>query len=94
MSKAKPGRWDGMCPAGLHGLDYWGQKCDLCPPVAPLPHPELWTRAEVEALLAAQREACAQWVMRADVTWDTLSECGDAVRATPLVEITTNKDKP
>ena len=54
----------------------------------------LYTRAEVEALLAAQREACAQWVMRADVTWDTLSECGDAVRATPLVEITTNKDKP
>lgn len=21
---------DGLCPAGLHGLDHEGQKCDLC----------------------------------------------------------------
>ena len=23
--------WSGMCPSGLHGLDYRGQVCDLCP---------------------------------------------------------------
>lgn len=43
--------------------------------------------AEPARLVAAreeQREAAAQWAMRADVTWDTLSECGDAIRATPL----------
>lgn len=22
--------WDGLCPAGKHGLDYAGQPCDLC----------------------------------------------------------------
>lgn len=22
--------WDGFCPAGMHGLDYQGQACDLC----------------------------------------------------------------
>ena len=22
--------WNGMCPAGLHGLDYQDQRCDLC----------------------------------------------------------------
>lgn len=31
-----------------------------------------------------QREACAQWVMRDDVTWDSMSECGDAIRGTPI----------
>ena len=37
--------WNGMCPAGLHGLDYAGQSCDLCADVttsakrgAPLAH--------------------------------------------------------
>ena len=24
-------KWSGMCPAGKHGLDYEGQRCDLCP---------------------------------------------------------------
>ena len=23
-------RWNGMCPAGKHGLDYETQECDLC----------------------------------------------------------------
>jgi hypothetical protein len=23
-------KWKGKCPAGLHGLDYEGQRCDLC----------------------------------------------------------------
>jgi len=23
--------WNGMCPAGKHGLDHRGQMCDLCP---------------------------------------------------------------
>jgi len=23
--------WDGLCPAGKHGLDFQGQPCDLCP---------------------------------------------------------------
>ena len=23
--------WNGMCPAGKHGLDFEGQRCDLCP---------------------------------------------------------------
>lgn len=23
-------QWSGMCPAGLHGLDYEGQACDVC----------------------------------------------------------------
>jgi len=27
-SSSKP--WSGMCPTGKHGLDYEGQKCDLC----------------------------------------------------------------
>ena len=36
VTKAKLGRiarpsWNGMCPAGKHGLDYEGQRCDLCP---------------------------------------------------------------
>lgn len=26
--------WSGLCPAGLHGLDYRGQVCDICTPVA------------------------------------------------------------
>jgi hypothetical protein len=37
--------WNGMCPAGLHGLDYQDQRCDLCAGVttsakrdAPLAH--------------------------------------------------------
>ncbi|MCJ7437635.1 MAG: hypothetical protein MUP97_07745 [Acidimicrobiia bacterium] len=24
--------WNGLCPAGTHGLDFEGQRCDLCPP--------------------------------------------------------------
>ena len=27
----RPVRWSGMCPTGKHGLDYEGQRCDLCP---------------------------------------------------------------
>ena len=27
----RPSSWSGMCPAGKHGLDYEGQRCDLCP---------------------------------------------------------------
>ena len=27
----RPSKWRGMCPAGKHGLDYEGQRCDLCP---------------------------------------------------------------
>ena len=27
----RPRSWSGMCPAGKHGLDYEGQRCDLCP---------------------------------------------------------------
>lgn len=23
-------RWNGLCPAGKHGLDFEGQTCDLC----------------------------------------------------------------
>lgn len=26
----KKKNWDGKCPSGKHGLDYYGQKCDLC----------------------------------------------------------------
>ena len=42
-AKAKLGRigrprsWSGMCPAGKHGLDYEGQRCDLCPPTETRP---------------------------------------------------------
>lgn len=24
-------RWSGLCEAGKHGLDFEGQRCDLCP---------------------------------------------------------------
>jgi len=23
-------KWDGFCPAGLHGLDHQGQRCAMC----------------------------------------------------------------
>lgn len=26
----RTGPWNGMCPAGRHGLDYQGQACDVC----------------------------------------------------------------
>lgn len=28
--KSKRAKWDGLCPAGKHGLDYRTQPCDLC----------------------------------------------------------------
>lgn len=35
---ADASRWNGLCPAGKHGLDVQGQRCDRCPrdPVAEL----------------------------------------------------------
>lgn len=31
LARAVWGTWNGLCPAGKHGLDYEGQPCDLCP---------------------------------------------------------------
>lgn len=28
-------KWNGLCDAGKHGLDFKGQPCDLCPEVLP-----------------------------------------------------------
>lgn len=67
-----------------------GCRCAECvPPVTP---ERLFSRAEVEALLTAQREAIASRIEDAD-DGVPLQCLADAVRATPLVEITTNKDK-
>lgn len=38
---AAPARSDGKCPRGLHGLDYKGQVCDLCPPSESYPNPKV-----------------------------------------------------
>lgn len=31
LSDTKRRGWSGVCPAGKHGLDFPGQRCDLCP---------------------------------------------------------------
>jgi len=48
MSKPK---WTGLCPAGRHGLDWYGQRCDLCLlPAATIPVPRETLEQVREAL--------------------------------------------
>jgi len=54
--------WSGLCPSGTHGLDFRGQRCDLCPsdsidPVTPDESELFRLRREVEGLKEALEQA-------------------------------------
>lgn len=53
--------WNGFCPAGLHGLDFEDQACDLCDRRTEIRGN---TEIDVEALLIAHSPAAPRRVRR------------------------------
>lgn len=62
-------KWNGLCSAGLHGLDFEGQPCDLCQPDDPTKLPPHLAASLPYGELPRERPYCVE-----------CSECGAVPR--------------